>query len=83
MPRHRMQPRALRELVFDVGKHRREHAFHGGVRRGLAEYFGIDTEQSPRLLVGRPPQHHAIDMVEVAPGLRKAADTAIDDDGNA
>jgi hypothetical protein len=82
MPRHRMQPRALRELVFDVGHHRLEDILHAGVRRGLAEQFGIDVEQSPRLLIRRPPQHHAVDMVEVRLHLREAADAAIDDDGH-
>ncbi len=42
MPRDRMQPRALRELVLDVGHHRLEHVLHGRVRRRLAEQLGID-----------------------------------------
>ena len=44
MPRHRMQPRALRELVFDVGHHRLEYLPHIGVGRGLAEQFRIDGQ---------------------------------------
>ena len=82
MPRHRMQPRAPRELVLDIGHHRLEHVLHRGVRRGLAEQLGIDRQQPPRLLIGRPPQHHAIDMVEMRLRLGKAGDAAIDDDGH-
>ena len=65
MPRHRMQPRALRELILDIGDHRLEHAFHRGVRRRLAEQFGIGLQQPPRLVIGRASQHHAVDMGKV------------------
>src|SRR5215218_1131014 len=81
MPRHRMQLCPLRQLVLDVGKHRFEDVLHGGVWRRLAEQCWIDLEQTPRLLIGRPPQHYAVDMVEVPRSLCNTADAAIDDDG--
>src|SRR5437899_5095308 len=81
VPCHRMQPRALRQLIFDVGQHCFEDILHAGVWRRLAEQFRIDVEQTPRVLIGRPPQHHAVDMVEVARSFRNTADTAIDDTG--
>ena len=82
MPRDRMQPRALREFALDVGHHRLEHVLHGRVRRGLAEQFGIDRQQPPRLLIGGAPQHDAIDMSEMRLRLVEAGDAAIDDDGH-
>src|SRR5207342_655010 len=82
VPRHRMQPCALRQLILDVGKHRLEDVLHGGARRRLAEQFWIDLEQTPRLLISRPPQHHAVDMVEMPRSLRNTADAAVDDDGD-
>ena len=54
MPRHRMQPRALRELVFDIGHHRLEDVLHGRVRRRLAEQFRIDR-RAAATAPDRPP----------------------------
>jgi hypothetical protein len=52
MPRHRVQPDALRQLRFDIGHHRNEYVLHGGMRSGFTEQFGIGGKQSPRLLIG-------------------------------
>ena len=82
MPRDRMQSRALRELVLDIGHHRLENVLHGRVRRSLAEQLGIRRQQSPRLLIGRAPQHHAVDVNKMPLGLAEAGDAAIDDDGH-
>ena len=79
--RDRMQADAAREFAFDVGHHRLERVLHGRVRRRLAEQFAIDVEQSPRLLIGGASQHHAVDVVEMAPRLVEAGDAAIDDNG--
>ena len=42
----------------------------------------IDGQQSPRLLIGRASQHHAIDMSEMLLRFSDTADAAIDDDGH-
>jgi len=76
-----MQSRALRELVFDVGHDSLEHVLHGRVWRRFAEQLGIRRQQSPRLLIRRPPQHDAVDMKEMPLRLAEACDAAIDDDG--
>ena len=82
MPRHRMQPRALRELILDIGHHRLEHVLHRGVRRRLAEQFRIGRQQPPRVMIGRAAEHHAIDMSKVRLRLGEIGDAAIDDDGH-
>ncbi len=77
-----MQPRALRKLILDVWHDSLEHVLHRRMWRRLAEYFGIDGEQLPWLLIGRTPQHHAVDIAKMPFGLVKAFDPAIDDDGH-
>ena len=52
------------------------------MRRRLAEQFGVGAEQSPWLLIGRTPQHDAIDKVEMRFRLGETGDAAIDDDGH-
>jgi hypothetical protein len=64
MPRHRMQPRALRELARCRASSPRRRPSWSAC--GAASPNNSDRrEQPPRLLIGRPPQHHAIDMVEM------------------
>ena len=44
MPGHRMKPRALRELIRNIGQHRREDVLHRRERIGLAEHARIDGQ---------------------------------------
>jgi len=74
-----MQADAARKLAFNVGHHRLEHVLHRGVRRRLAEQLAIDVKQSPWILIGGASQHHAVDVVKMAPSLAEAGDAAIDD----
>ena len=82
MPRDRMQPRAKAKLAFDIRHHGLKCVLHRGERGCLAEQFGIDVEQTPRLLIGGAAQHDAIDMSKVRPRLCKTADATVDDDGH-
>src|SRR5215470_1624301 len=65
MPRDRMQPRAGFKFAGDIGHHGGEHVLHAAWLRGRAKYLRIDVEQPPWLLVGRAPEHDAIDMRQV------------------
>ncbi len=78
MPRHPMQPGALRQLTLDI----REIRFEGLLRIGEglvpAEQHRIRRKQPPRLLIGGTAHHDAVDMIEMIARRLDRADPAID-----
>ena len=70
MPRHRMQPRAPRELVLDIGHHGFEHVLHRRVRRRLTEQ-ARDRPRAAATAPDRPPgpasrHRHAPDVASAS-----------------
>ena len=75
-----VKPRAARAFPLDIGEQGRERVLRGRERRRRAEQQRVDGEKPPRLAVGRPPHHDAVDATKLRARRFEAFDAAIEHD---
>src|SRR5580704_9266082 len=65
MSRDGVQPRAVRQLAFDIRGERGGGLFRRTERSLLTEHQWVDRDQPPRLLIGGAAHHDAIDVLQM------------------
>src|SRR5262245_50988208 len=80
MPRDRVKAGLACKLALDIGDQRLGRRIGRCEARALTEQRRVDGQKPPRLLIGGPPHHHAIEAAKVRAGLLEAGYAAIEHD---
>src|SRR5262245_46986444 len=83
-PKHvtsdRIEPRSLCEFAVDIRHKRNKRILRRIERCGDAEELGVDPQKPPGLLIGGPPDHNAIQALDLFLRLLETGKAAVEND---